>query len=156
MGEPNLNQYRGYLRALAQIELGHRLQGKVDPSDIVQQSLLEAHQDLAALKGKTEGELVAWLRTILTRNLLNTAREFAAQKRDICRERSLAQRVEDSSVRLEKFLASDQTSPSQRVIRGEQLQVEISPQGIIRMGPEAKQTRVLVDFDQIVPAINLP
>jgi len=117
---PNLNQYRGYLRALAQIELGHRLQGKVDPSDIVQQSLLEAHQDLAALKGKTEAELVAWLRTILTRNLLNVARDFTAQKRDIRRERSLAQRVEDSSVRLDKFLASDQTSPSQRVIRGEQ------------------------------------
>jgi RNA polymerase sigma-70 factor (ECF subfamily) len=117
---PDLNQYRGYLRALAQIELGRRLQGKADPSDIVQQSLLEAHQDLAALRGKTEAELVAWLRTILTRNLLNTARDFTAQKRDIRRERSLAQQVEDSSVRLEKFLASDQTSPSQRVIRGEQ------------------------------------
>jgi len=120
MVQPNLNQYRGYLRALAQIELGRRLQGKVDPSDIVQQSLLEAHQDLAALKGKTEGELVAWLRTILTRNLLNTARDFTAQRRDVRRERSLAQQVEDSSVRLDKFLASDQTSPSQRVSRGEE------------------------------------
>ena len=119
MAEPNLNQYRGYLRALAQIELGRRLQGKVDPSDIVQQSLLEAHQDLAALKGRSEGELVAWLRTILTRNLLNTARDFGAQKRDIRRERSLAQQVEDSSVRLDKFLAASDTSPSQRVIRGE-------------------------------------
>jgi len=119
MAEPNLNQYRGYLRALAQIELGRRLQGKVDPSDIVQQSLLEAHQDLAALKGRSEGELVAWLRTILTRNLLNTARDFGAQKRDIRRERSLAQQVEDSSVRLDKFLAAGDTSPSQRVIRGE-------------------------------------
>ena len=119
MAEPNLNQYRGYLRALAQIELGRRLQGKVDPSDIVQQSLLEAHQDLAALKGRSEGELVAWLRTILTRNLLNTARDFGAQKRDIRRERSLAQQVEDSSVRLDRFLAASDTSPSQRVIRGE-------------------------------------
>jgi RNA polymerase sigma-70 factor (ECF subfamily) len=119
MPEPNLNQYRGYLRALAQIELGRRLQGKVDPSDIVQQSLLEAHQDLASLKGRSEPELVAWLRTILTRNLLNTARDFGAQKRDIRRERSLAQQVEDSSVRLDKFLAASDTSPSQRVIRGE-------------------------------------
>src|SRR5439155_12433157 len=117
MSEPDLNQYRGYLRALAQIELGRRLQSKIDPSDIVQQSLLEAHQDLATLKGKTEAELVAWLRMILTRNLLNTARDFGAQKRDIRRERSLAQQVEDSSVRLDNFLASDQTSPSQRVSR---------------------------------------
>jgi RNA polymerase sigma-70 factor (ECF subfamily) len=119
MAPPDLNQYRGYLRALAHIELGRRLQGKVDPSDIVQQSLLEAHQDLAALKGRTEAELVAWLRTILTRNLLNTARDFDAQKRDIRRERSMAQQVEDSSVRLDRFLASEQTSPSQKVVRAE-------------------------------------
>src|SRR6476619_5492724 len=107
MEQPNLNQYRGYLRVLAQVELGRRLQSKVDPSDIVQQSLLEAHQGLAALKGKTEAELVAWLRTILTRNLLNTARDFTAQKRDVRRDRSLAQQIDDSSVRLDKFLASD-------------------------------------------------
>src|SRR5206468_10628559 len=103
--QPNLNQYRGYLRALAQIELGRRLQGKVDSSDIVQQSLLEAHQDLAALKGKTEAELVAWLRTILTRNQLNTARDLTAQKRDIRRERSLARQCEASSAPLDRFLA---------------------------------------------------
>ena len=115
-----LGRYRDYLRLLARLHLDPRLAGKVDPSDIVQQSLLEAHQDLAALKGKTEGELVAWLRTILTRNLLNTARDFTAQRRDVRRERSLAQQVEDSSVRLDKFLASDQTSPSQRVSRGEE------------------------------------
>jgi RNA polymerase sigma-70 factor, ECF subfamily len=117
----DLNSYRGYLRVLAQVELGWRLQGKVDPSDIVQQSLLEAHQDLAALKGRTEAELVAWLRTILARNLLNTARDFAAQKRDIRRERSLVQQLDESSARLERFLAADQTSPSQQVARGEEI-----------------------------------
>src|SRR6478672_5810575 len=116
----DLNSFRGYLRVLAQVELGRRLQSKVDPSDIVQQSLLEAHQDLAALKGRTEPELAAWLRTILARNLLNTARDFAAQKRDIRRERSLVQQLDQSSVRLERFLAAEQTSPSQRVIRGEE------------------------------------
>src|SRR5436190_5332366 len=119
MAQPDLDQYRGYLRALAQIELGRRLQSKVDPSDIVQQSLLEAHQDLAALKGRTEAELVAWLRVILTRNLLNTARDFGAQKPDIRRERSLAQQVEDSSVRLDRFLASNESSPSHKVVRRE-------------------------------------
>src|SRR5262245_5047380 len=86
----DLNRYRGYLRVLAQVELGRRLQSKVDPSDIVQQSLLEAHQELAALKGRTEPELVAWLRTILARNLLNTARDYGAQKRDVARERAMS------------------------------------------------------------------
>jgi RNA polymerase sigma-70 factor, ECF subfamily len=116
----DLNAYRGYLTALAQIELGRRLRGKLDPSDVVQQSLLEAHADLASLQGRTEPELIAWLRTILARNLLNAARDFTAQKRDIRRERSLAQRLDDSSTRLVQFLAADQSSPSQRVIRGEE------------------------------------
>jgi RNA polymerase sigma-70 factor (ECF subfamily) len=120
MPEANLDQYRGYLRALAQIELGRRMQSKIDPSDIVQQSLLEAYQDLAGLRGKSEAELVAWLRVILTRNLLNAARDLKAQKRDVRREQSLAQQVEDSSVRLDRFLAADQTSPSQRASRNEE------------------------------------
>jgi len=116
----DLNQFRGYLRLLAEIELGRRLRAKVDPSDIVQQSLLEAHKDRAALKGQTEPEVIGWLRTILARNLLNTARDFGAKKRDIRRERALADRLEQSSQCLEKFLAIDQTSPSQQVIRNEQ------------------------------------
>ncbi len=119
-GGVNLDEYRGYLRAVAQIEIGRRLQSKVDASDIVQQSLLEAYQGLAAHRGHTQPELMAWLRTILARNLLNTFRDYGAQKRDISREHSLAQQLDDSSVRLERFLASEQTSPSQRVIRGEQ------------------------------------
>jgi len=115
----DLDRHRGYLRALAQIELGRRLQSKVDASDIVQQSLLEAHQGLGALKGRTEPEVVAWLRTILARNLLNTARDFATKKRDLKRERSLVQHLADSSVRLDQFLASEQTTPSQIAVRSE-------------------------------------
>ena len=74
----------------------------------MQQSLLEAHQDRATLKGRTDAELAAWLRTILARNLLNTARDLTAQKRDVRRERSLAQQMEHSSQRLEKFLAAEE------------------------------------------------
>jgi RNA polymerase sigma-70 factor (ECF subfamily) len=118
---PDLEHFRGYLRVLAEIELGRRWRTKVDPSDIVQQSLLEAHQDRATLRGRTDAEMAAWLRTILARNLLNTARDLTAQKRDIRRERSLAQQMEHSSQRLEKFLAAEQSTPSQQVLRGEQI-----------------------------------
>lgn len=116
----DLNRYRGYLRVLAEMELGARLRGKVDPSDIVQQSLLEAHQDLPGFRGASEAELVAWLRQILARNLLNVARDFAAQKRDLNREVRLAQQLEQSSLRIDRFLAAEQTSPSQHLLRGEQ------------------------------------
>jgi len=117
---PDLNHFRGYLHLLAEIELGRRLRSKIDPSDIVQQSLLEAHRDRAALKGQTEPEVVGWLRTILARNLLNTARDFGAQKRDIRRERAMAARLEQSSHCLEQFLAASQTSPSQQFLKHEE------------------------------------
>jgi RNA polymerase sigma-70 factor (ECF subfamily) len=116
---PDLNQFRGYLHVLAEVELSPRLRSKVDASDIVQQSLMEAHQGLAAFRGRSEAELAAWLRMILTRNLLNTVRDFNAAKRDVRRELPLAQRVEQSSVRLDQFLAVQQTSPSQCVMRSE-------------------------------------
>lgn len=116
---PELNRFRGYLQVLAQIELSPRLRAKVDASDIVQQSLLEAHQGLGAFRGRSEAELAAWLRMILARNLLNTARDYGAAKRDVRRELPMAQRIEQSSVRLDQFLAAQQTSPSQCVLRSE-------------------------------------
>jgi RNA polymerase sigma-70 factor (ECF subfamily) len=118
--DADLNRYRGYLQVLAEMGLGTRLRGKIDPSDIVQQSLLEAHQDLPAFRGTSDAELIAWLRQILARNLLNVARDFAAQKRDLKREVHLAQQLEQSSLRLDRFLAAEQTSPSHALVRGEQ------------------------------------
>lgn len=115
----DLDRFRNYLRLLAEIELSPRLRVKEDASDIVQQSLLEAHRDLAAYRGQTEAELVGWLKTILARNLLNAARHYRTQKCDVRREQSLAERLDQSSARVENFLASDQTSPSQRAVRNE-------------------------------------
>jgi RNA polymerase sigma-70 factor (ECF subfamily) len=118
---PDFERFRNYLRILAEIDLSPRLRSKVDASDIVQQSLLEAYECLDKRRGTTDPELIAWLRTILSRNLLNTARDYGAQKRDVRREMPLAQRVEQSSVRLEQFLATSDTTPSQNAIQNERL-----------------------------------
>ena len=119
---PDLERFRDNLRLLAEIELSPRLRVKEDPSDIVQQSLLEAHRDLASYRGQTEAELVAWLRTILARNLANAGRHYRTQKRDLRREQILAKHLEQSSVQLENFLACDHSSPSQRAVHNEQIQ----------------------------------
>lgn len=116
----DLNRFRGYLRILAEMELGGHLQGKVDPSDIVQQSLLEAHQNLPQFRGSSDAELAAWLRQILSRNALNVVRDFRTGKRDIKREVQIAQRIEQSSMRLDNFLAAQQSTPSQQLVRNEQ------------------------------------
>jgi RNA polymerase sigma-70 factor (ECF subfamily) len=121
-GEPCLERYREYLRLLARLHLDVRLQGKVDPSDIVQQTLLKAHENRAQFRGQTEAELSAWLRRILANTLTDALNLFGRAKRDVALERSLEGAIQGSSVRLEAWLAADQSSPSERVIRQEQLQ----------------------------------
>jgi RNA polymerase sigma-70 factor (ECF subfamily) len=114
-----LEHFRSYLRALTELQIGRGLQAKVDASDIVQQTLLDAHVARPNFRGDGEAELRAWLRTILANNLLNAVRGWRAQKRDARREISLAQQIEQSSVHLEGFLASDRSSPSQGAMRNE-------------------------------------
>jgi RNA polymerase sigma-70 factor, ECF subfamily len=115
----DLEPYRGYLTLLASVQLSPRLRTKEDASDLVQTTMLEAHQDLPKYRGSTDAELVAWLKAILTRNLLNLARHYGAQKCDLRREQPLQAQVEQSSVRLDRFLASEQTTPSQCAVRRE-------------------------------------
>jgi RNA polymerase sigma-70 factor (ECF subfamily) len=116
-----LEQYRDYLRLLARIQLGARLQAKLDPSDVVQEAMLKAHAGRAQFRGQNEAEWLAWLRAILANVLTDALRRFATESRQMGREQALVDDLEQSSVRLEHLLAADQASPSQRAIRCEEL-----------------------------------
>jgi RNA polymerase sigma-70 factor (ECF subfamily) len=116
-----LERFSPYLRVLAQAQLSRALQGKVDPSDLVQQTLLEAHQAIDQFKGETTEELAAWLRSILARNLADALRRYHTGARDVGLECSLEAALHDSASRLEAWLASDTTSPSRQAEHGEQL-----------------------------------
>jgi RNA polymerase sigma-70 factor (ECF subfamily) len=120
-GRPDLERYRAYLRLLARQHLDPRLRGKLDASDAVQQTLLQAWQALPQFRGRTEAELAGWLRAILARHLANAARDLAAAKRDAGRERSLEVALQQSSVRLEAWLAAEQSSPSRLAEHNERL-----------------------------------
>src|SRR5262245_10215045 len=117
----SLDDYREYLRLLARIHLHANLRGKLDPSDVVQQTLLQAYQNLEQLRGNTDGERTAWLRRILANVLTDAARRFGAAARDVAQERSLEKALDQSSACLEAWLTADQSSPSQQVIQKEQL-----------------------------------
>jgi RNA polymerase sigma-70 factor (ECF subfamily) len=117
-----LEAYRHYLRLLAGLQLDAQLRGKLDPSDVVQETLARAHEKRDQFRGTTEAERAAWLRQILANQLAAAVRRFlAAGKRDAGREQSLHAALEDSSARLERLLAADQTSPSDAAVRHEEL-----------------------------------
>jgi RNA polymerase sigma-70 factor (ECF subfamily) len=104
-----LERYRDYLRLLASQQLAARFRGKTDPSGVVQQTLWEAHQELARGLEVPSGQRLAWLRRILANNLADEIRHVTAEKRDTAREVSLEQGIATSSKRLELWLARDLT-----------------------------------------------
>jgi RNA polymerase sigma-70 factor (ECF subfamily) len=116
-----LERCRDYLCLLARLRLDARLRGKLDPSDVVQQTLLKAHEKIGQFRGQSRGELMAWLRQILANQLAENVRRFAAESRDLNRERTFQAGLEESSACLESWLIAGQSSPSQRVMREEQL-----------------------------------
>jgi RNA polymerase sigma-70 factor (ECF subfamily) len=114
--EQLFERYRHYLRLLAEAQLGRYLRTKCDPSDLVQQTLLEAYRDFAGFQGTHEGDLLAWLRRILAHNLFNEARHYATLQRDSAREVSLDQLqagLDQSSAALSRHVATATPGPSQ-------------------------------------------
>ncbi len=116
-----LERFRAYLALLARLHLDPDLRARIDPSDIVQQTLLEAHQKREQYRGGSDAELAAWLRRVLVHNLADVVRAHSRARRAVARERSLEAALEASSLRLHAWLAAEQSSPSQRAVKNEDL-----------------------------------
>lgn len=116
-----LESYRGYLELLARVEIGRRLQTKLDTADIVQETFLEAHRNFETFRGTTEPEFVAWLRGILARRVANLVRHYlGAERRDLRREQGLEVNLEHTSHVIDRGLIAVQGTPSQQVSQREQ------------------------------------
>jgi RNA polymerase sigma-70 factor (ECF subfamily) len=116
-----LELYRNYLRLLASLEIGQRLQVKMDASDLVQETMLEAHKDFGAFRGTSERELVAWLRQVMASVLCGMLRKYlGTKKRDIRLEQALQESFGRSSLLLGHGFVDPHSSPSQQATRREQ------------------------------------
>src|ERR1700674_539194 len=85
----SLERFRSYLYVVARLRLQGQNPGRIDPADMVQQTLLEALQQRERFRGATPGEMAAWLRRILAHNLGDAFRALHRECRDVSRERSL-------------------------------------------------------------------
>lgn len=115
-----LELYRNYLRILARGLIRGALRVQLDPSDLVQETYLEAQRDLGQFAGQSEGQLVAWLRQILVRNLADQVKFHQALGRDVQRQVSLDALLECSALNVQQALGARLSSPSANVARREQ------------------------------------
>ncbi|REJ88438.1 MAG: RNA polymerase subunit sigma-70 [Planctomycetota bacterium] len=80
------NHCRSYVGLVARTQVESWMRAKVDASDLVQQTLLEAHRGFAKFQGQTEAEWLAWLRQILSHNTVDFIRRYRTDKRRVGRE----------------------------------------------------------------------
>jgi RNA polymerase sigma-70 factor (ECF subfamily) len=116
-----LEQYRDYLHLLGRLRLHDRFPGKLDLSGVVQDTLLKAHLAGDRFPWGRDTEELAWLRRTFACNLIDELRRLTAAARDATLERSLETALEESSARVETWLAAEQSSPSQRAELNERL-----------------------------------
>jgi RNA polymerase sigma-70 factor (ECF subfamily) len=136
---------RNYLAIVARSQVGSWLQAKVDASDLVQQTLLEAHQGLNQFQGRSQAEWLGWLRQIMARNAADCVRQFqGAEKRRVSREVSLTAPADaPSGARRFEPLAPGET-PSQLILQWE---LEFLVADALKKLPD--------DYQQVVTLRNL-
>jgi RNA polymerase sigma-70 factor (ECF subfamily) len=117
-------RHRERLRRMVQMRLDWRLQGRIDASDVIQDTCLEATRRLADYLANPAMPLFLWLRFLVGERLLLLHRQHLGVKmRDARREVSLYSDAlpEASSAALAAQLLGEHTSPSEAAVRAEQL-----------------------------------
>jgi RNA polymerase sigma-70 factor (ECF subfamily) len=116
-----LKSYEPYLTLLSRVQIGRRIQGKVDPGDVVQEVFLQVNRQFSQFRGTTEAEWVAWLRRILAGELALMLRRYIGTKaRDVKLEHELVAALDQSAQSMNFDIADSISSPSQRASRREQ------------------------------------
>lgn len=140
---------RSYLGLIARTQVETHLQAKVDASDLVQQTLMEAHRDFERFQGASEGEWLAWLRRILAHNTADFVRRYrGTAKRATSREVSAPVARSDRST----FIAfgepadSIETPSQQMVRRDDQLAIAAALEAL---SPDHREVIVLRNLERL-------
>ena len=115
-----LERYRDYLRRMVASRLDRRLAARLDPSDIVQETLAEAAGRMDDYLRNQTLPFFGWLRLIAGEHIRDAHRQHLfAQRRSITRESRVPEFTDESAVDLVRQLMAHDTSPSNRLVRQE-------------------------------------
>jgi RNA polymerase sigma-70 factor (ECF subfamily) len=144
------DMHRERLRRMIRLRLDHRLQGRLDPSDVLQESFLEFARALPAYVESPDAPFYVWLRCITGRKLQALhRRHLGTHKRDAGREISIhrGDMPEASSVSLADQLVGKLTTPSKAFMRAE-AQARIQ-QALTEMEELDREVLALRHFEQL-------
>lgn len=126
-----LEAQRAALHRLAERQLDARIAVRMDASDIIQQTFLEAHRNFQQFAGQDARQLAAWLEAILDHKVAGAIRDHALlQKRNVHRDRSLDDSHKGMGS-LKQELDAGLSTPSQKAIRGEQEQLVVQALNVL-------------------------
>ena len=140
------------LHSAATHRLGSSIQPRVDPSDVVQQSLFEVSQSLNEFRGRTAAEWNAWTRRILHHNVSNEVdRHFHAQKRTVARSQSFDEEGTDTGL-FAYVLRQRHPSPGQQAQDNESRQsLEMAMTDL----PESQQDAIRMRYTESMPVAEI-
>jgi len=145
-----LTRHQRRLRALVSLRLDHRLHGRIDPSDVIQEAYLEASRQLADYLKDPSIPFYLWLRLITGQKLVALHRHhLGTQGRDAGREVSLYRGAlpEASSTALAAQLLGHGSRPSEAAMRAERsLRLQ---EALNSMDPLDREVLALRHFEQL-------
>jgi RNA polymerase sigma-70 factor, ECF subfamily len=148
-----VEESRQRLRRMVAFRLDHRLQGRVDPSDVLQDAYLEAWRDLGAYLRRPEIPFFLWLRGIAGNKLRELHRHhLGTRMRDPRREVSTRGKTmqETTSTAMAAELLGNLTRASEEAVR---LELKLRLQDALNtMDPLDREVLALRHFEQLSPA----
>jgi len=113
-----MEQFRNYVWRLALAEMEPWLRGKLDPADVVQQTLLKAYQNRDRIHGRSMAQHLAWLRATVHHHLTDVRRKFGREGEPS----SPGGRSTRPPCCPADWLLDEASSPSQQAIRSERIE----------------------------------
>jgi RNA polymerase sigma-70 factor (ECF subfamily) len=145
-----LGFYRPNLRRIVAGQLDKRLAARVDPSDIVQEIMLDADRKLVKFLQQPTVPLLVWLRKIASERVIDThRRHLGSQRRSVIRERRESPLWDGSAPDLMEMIANSMTTPSGELMREEQS--ERVRAAVDRLPARYREVLVMRHFDQMEP-----